>query len=146
MRHALGANVAVLEVTAYVGAVGACQRPRPGSLPQHAQAMQPLTEATALAPFRGEQFTEAGVTSTFSRRDGKFYVRTDGPDGKLQEFEATHTLGVYPLQQVLIPMPNGGMQALGIAWDARPRARGGQRWFRPAEGEEGGAGGEGGSK
>jgi Tfp pilus assembly protein PilF len=32
-------------------------------------------------------------------------------------------------KQYLIAMPGGRLQALGIAWDSRPRAGGGQRWF-----------------
>src|SRR5271167_4235177 len=39
------------------------------------------------------------------------------------------TFGVYPLQQYLIAMPGGRLQALGIAWDSRSRDQGGQRWF-----------------
>lgn len=34
------------------------------------------------------------------------------------------------LQQHLIEMPGGRLQALGIAWDSRSRENGGQRWFR----------------
>jgi predicted CXXCH cytochrome family protein len=101
----------------------------------HALAMQSATPVTVLAPFAGERFTHAGVTSTFRQQNGKFFVRTDGHDGKLVEFEVTHTLGVTPLQQYLIPVANGGMQALGIAWDARPRAQGGQHWFQLQAGE-----------
>ena len=36
------------------------------------------------------------------KRDGKFFVRTDGPDGKLHEYPIAYTFGVYPLQQYLI--------------------------------------------
>jgi predicted CXXCH cytochrome family protein len=96
---------------------------------QHAGAMTVATDATVLGHFDGASFTYAGVTSRFFRRDGRFYVRTDGADGRLTEVEVTHTFGLYPLQQYLVPMPGGRLQALGIAWDARPRASGGQRWF-----------------
>ncbi len=48
---------------------------------QHAKAMQPATEQTVLGDFNDVSFTYAGITSTFFRRDGKFMVRTDGPDG-----------------------------------------------------------------
>jgi predicted CXXCH cytochrome family protein len=95
----------------------------------HQLAMQAATPATVLAPFRGERLTEGGVTSVFSQRGGRYYVNTEGPDGRQREFEVTHALGVAPLQQYLVPMPNKGMQALSTAWDARPRAQGGQRWF-----------------
>jgi predicted CXXCH cytochrome family protein len=56
-------------------------------------------------------------------------VRTDGPDSALHDYEIKFTFGVLPLQQHLIAMPGGRLQALGIAWDSRPRELGGQRWF-----------------
>ena len=37
--------------------------------------------------------------------------------------------GFDPLQQYLITFPDGRRQALGIAWDTRPKEEGGQRWF-----------------
>jgi Flp pilus assembly protein TadD len=95
----------------------------------HDLAMQPADATTVLADFEGAEFTYAGVTSSFSRRDGRFFVRTDGPDGALREYEIAYTFGVDPLQQYLIRFPDGRLQALGIAWDARPAAEGGQRWF-----------------
>ena len=56
-------------------------------------------------------------------------MRTDGPDGTLADFDVKYTFGVYPLQQYLIEFPDGRLQALSIAWDARPKQDGGQRWF-----------------
>ena len=96
---------------------------------QHAKAMQPVTESSVLGDFHDASFTYASITSTFFRRDGKFMVRTDGPDGSLQDYEIAYTFGVYPLQQYLIGFPDGRYQALGIAWDSRPKSQGGQRWF-----------------
>jgi predicted CXXCH cytochrome family protein len=97
--------------------------------------MQVASEATVLGDFGGIRYAYAGITSEFFRRDGRFMVRTDGPDGKLAEFEVRHTFGVYPLQQYLVELPGGRVQALPIAWDARPRERGGQRWFHLYPGE-----------
>ena len=56
-------------------------------------------------------------------------MRTDGPDGKPAEFEIAYTFGADPLQQYLVPFPDGRLQTLGLAWDTRPRSQGGQRWF-----------------
>jgi predicted CXXCH cytochrome family protein len=95
----------------------------------HARAMQPATPETVLGNFDQARVTHRGVTSTFFRRDGKFFVRTEGPDGKPGEFELAYTFGVHPLQQYLAPFPDGRLQPLGLAWDTRPRADGGQRWF-----------------
>ncbi len=92
--------------------------------------MQPATDATVLGDFQDVKFTNGGVTSIFFRPGGgKFAVRTDGPDGILRDYEIKFTFGVAPIQQYLVAMPGGRMQALGIAWDSRPHERGGQRWF-----------------
>jgi len=95
----------------------------------HDLAMQVADEKSVLGNFANAKFTYAGTTSTFSRRDGKFFVNTDGPDGKLHDYEIKYAFGVRPLQQYLIELPGGRMQALGIAWDSRAKAQGGQRWF-----------------
>ena len=59
----------------------------------------------------------------------RFMVRTEGPDGAPHDYEIAYTFGVSPLQQYLIAFPGGRYQALGIAWDSRPKEQGGQRWF-----------------
>jgi predicted CXXCH cytochrome family protein len=91
---------------------------------QHARAMQAATADTVLGDFDDRTFEHAGVRSTFSRRDGRFFVRTEGPDGKPAEYEVKYTFGVAPLQQYLLELPGGRLQALTVAWDARER-----RWF-----------------
>jgi tetratricopeptide (TPR) repeat protein len=95
----------------------------------HQLAMQPATDATVLGDFNGAALTYHGVTSRFFRQGGGFFVRTDGTDGALHDYRIQYTFGVAPLQQYLVAMPAGRLQALGIAWDSRPRAAGGQRWF-----------------
>jgi tetratricopeptide (TPR) repeat protein len=95
----------------------------------HDLAMQEATEDSALGDFDDAQFEQFGVVSHFYRKDGKFMVRTDGPDGKLQDYAIKYTFGVYPLQQYLIEFPGGRLQALDIGWDSRPEEQGGQRWI-----------------
>ena len=95
----------------------------------HALAMERATPETVLGDFSGVLVENFGVVSTFSRMDDKFMVRTDGPDGKLHDYEIVYTFGIDPLQQYLIAFPSGRYQMLGLAWDTRPKARGGQRWF-----------------
>ena len=82
-----------------------------------------------LAIFRASRSKIFGVVSTFSRVGEKFMVRTDGPDGALHDYEITYTFGIDPLQQYLIAFPDGRYQMLGLAWDTRPKDKGGQRWF-----------------
>ena len=96
---------------------------------QHAHAMQHATAETVLGDFADARFQYAGIESTFFRRAGKYFVHTDGADGKLADFEIKYTFGVEPLQQYLVEFPDGRLQALSIAWDTRPPERGGQHWF-----------------
>ncbi len=96
---------------------------------QHAKAMQHATVDTVLGDFNNSRFNYGGIVSTFFRRDGKFLVNTDGTDGALADFEILYTFGLYPLQQYLVAFPDGRMQALSIAWDARPKDQGGGRWY-----------------
>ena len=96
---------------------------------QHAKAMQHASADTVLGNFDNAGFDYFDTHSTFYRREGKFFVRTDGADGKLADFEISHVFGVSPLQQYLIAFPDGRLQALSVAWDTRPESAGGQRWF-----------------
>ncbi|MBX9758048.1 MAG: hypothetical protein K2Y29_04665, partial [Beijerinckiaceae bacterium] len=96
---------------------------------QHAKAMAHASEKTVLGDFNDARFDYFGVQSRMFRRDGKFMVETDGPDGKLATFEVKYTFGVEPLQQYLVEFPDGRVQALALSWDSRPRTAGGQRWF-----------------
>ncbi|MEF8770705.1 MAG: tetratricopeptide repeat protein [Candidatus Accumulibacter phosphatis] len=95
----------------------------------HQLAMQEATAASVRGDFANAKFRKDGVESTFFKRGDKFMVHSDGPDGKLTDYEIRYTFGVYPLQQYLIPFPGGRYQVLPIAWDARPQGEGGQRWF-----------------
>ena len=95
----------------------------------HAKAMQHASSETVLGDFGNARVEYFGTISTFYRRDGKFFVHTDGPDGRLAEFEIRYVFGVTPLQQYLIAFPDGRLQALSVAWDSRAQTDGGQRWF-----------------
>jgi predicted CXXCH cytochrome family protein len=103
---------------------------------QHKHAMQHATAASVLGNFDDAGFDYFGVHSRFFKKDNKFFVETDGPDGKLASFEVKYTFGIDPLQQYLIEFPDGRLQALSIAWDSRPKDSGGQRWFHLYPNEE----------
>lgn len=90
----------------------------------HAKAMAVATAETVLGDFNDTTFVNHGIESRFYQKNGKFFVYTRGPKGKMAEFEITHTFGWFPLQQYLIPFPGGRMQCLPIAWDSREK-----KWF-----------------
>lgn len=95
----------------------------------HDLAMQDVNENTVLGDFQDAKFSKDGVVSRFFRQNGRFMVQTDGPDGTLADFEIKYLFGFTPLQQYLIELPGGKLQALSIAWDSRSKSQGGQRWF-----------------
>ena len=90
----------------------------------HYHAMEVATEASVRGDFNDATFEHAGVVSRFYRKDGKFFVHTQGPEGRMGDFEVTHTFGWNPLQQYLVPFPGGRMQCLPIAWDVKAK-----RWY-----------------
>ncbi len=90
----------------------------------HDRAMDMATEETVLGDFIDVEFTSHGITSRFFKRNGRFMVNTQGPGGQMADFEITHTFGVEPLQQYLVPFPGGRLQCLNIAWDSDL-----SRWF-----------------
>lgn len=68
----------------------------------HALAMQVANDSTLLGGW--DRSREAGATPVY-------------------------TFGVHPLQQVLLPLAGGRLQAYPVAWDARSKEGGGQRWY-----------------
>ena len=93
----------------------------------HERAMAVATDSSVVGDFRNAEFTINGKTSKFYKRDGKFFVFTEGPGGIEKEFQITHTFGIRPLQQYLIPFENGKFQCLPIAWNTLQK-----KWFHMA--------------
>jgi len=95
----------------------------------HAWAMRPAEARWVLGNFDNATFDDGAVTAEFFKQEGNFRVAIDGETGKRGVFSIAYTFGYYPLQQYLVELPQGRLQALTIAWDTRPRSEGGQRWF-----------------
>lgn len=96
----------------------------------HDWAMKVASDETVLGNFNDASFSHQGVTSTFKRKDGGYYVNTQAASGEYQDFRIDYTFGVEPLQQYLIRFSGGRLQALTIAWDSRPKEQSGQRWYQ----------------
>ena len=91
----------------------------------HDLAMDLATEETVLGDFDDTSFkTKFGIESKMSRRDGKFFIATEGPSGKTEEFEVKYVFGVDPLQQYMVEFPDGRVQVWTVAWDTNRKA-----WF-----------------
>jgi predicted CXXCH cytochrome family protein len=86
--------------------------------------MQPATAETMLGDFNNVTFKAGNETTRFSRNNHEFWVNTPGIDGKNADFKVAYTFGIAPLQQYLIEVGEGRLQALGVAWDSEKH-----RWF-----------------
>ncbi|MCG6927607.1 MAG: cytochrome c3 family protein, partial [Acidobacteria bacterium] len=95
----------------------------------HDLALDVATDSTVIGDFDDASFSHLGITHRFFRRDGGYWVETEGPDGVMAEYRVTHVIGVEPLQQYLTPFSGGRLQTLPTTWDARPASEGGQRWY-----------------
>ena len=99
----------------------------------HDLAMDVATADKVLGNFDNLTLEHYGITSTMFRRDGKFYINTDGPDGKMTDFEIAYVFGVEPLQQYLVEFDRTAnqpeneiarLQVLRICWDTKQN-----KWF-----------------
>ncbi len=95
----------------------------------HAAAMQLPTADSVKGAFDGRSFDGPAGETRFFQRDGRYIIATAGPDGQARDFPVAYSFGIDPLQQYLIELPGGRLQAFQIAWDSRPASAGGQRWF-----------------
>ncbi len=95
----------------------------------HRHAMEPADARTVRGDFGDVTFRYFGRETRFWRQGSTFQVTTENQQGKAETFQVAYTLGYAPLQQYLVAFDDGRIQALPFAWDARPRERGGQRWF-----------------
>ncbi len=90
----------------------------------HGWAWRPATANNVLANFADTTFEHRGVRSRFFRRDERYFVETGDANGDAATYEITGTVGVTPLQQYLVALDDGRLQALDVVWDTE---RG--RWY-----------------
>jgi predicted CXXCH cytochrome family protein len=90
----------------------------------HFKAMEIATVDSVLGDFSGLPVEFHNIENRFFLNDGKFFIETGG-----EEFEIKYVFGHYPLQQYLVELEDGHVQALNTAWDSRSEEENGQRWF-----------------
>ena len=115
----------------YVGAQVCAQcHPGPYALWRESDHFRSMSRPDASA-VKGDFTTQVsfhGLATRFSRKDGKFLVTTKTGEGQ-QTFPVAYAFGHWPLQQYLLAVGGGRLQALNLAWDARAPEEGGGRWF-----------------
>jgi len=95
----------------------------------HFHAMQKATSASVLGDFENAETHFHNIKTRFLRRDNQYFIETRSQDGEVRAFEVLYTFGHQPLQQYLVDIGEGKLQAFDVAWDSRAKSKGGQRWF-----------------
>jgi len=95
----------------------------------HRHAMETPSGETVLGDFNDTEFRYFGRTTRFFKTGDSFRLTTENQQGQSETFTIAYTLGYEPLQQYLVDVGGGRIQALPFAWDSRERKDGGQRWF-----------------
>lgn len=95
----------------------------------HKKAMDIATADTVLGDFNDVTVAFHDIETRFFQQGDDYKVESIGPEGKPGVFPVKYTFGHYPLQQYLVDIGKGHLQALNVAWDSRPEDEGGQRWF-----------------
>src|SRR6186713_603407 len=96
----------------------------------HFMAMQPANDSTVVGDFNNKTFSGDGMTSKFFKKDGKFFINTQGDDGVNHDYEVKYIFGFTPLQQYLVEFPGGRMQVPRVSWDVKQK-----KWFHQYPGQ-----------
>jgi len=91
--------------------------------------MQTVTPETVAGDFSDTSIVVGSETFTFRRHEQSFEVEVQETGHSSERLAVRYTFGVWPLQQYLVDVGHGRLQALQVAWDTRPAPQGGQRWF-----------------
>jgi predicted CXXCH cytochrome family protein len=100
----------------------------------HQLAMQVANEQTVLGDFNDATLVHHDIHSRMFRDGDKFMIHTEGPDGRMTDFQIKYVFGVTPLQQYMVEFPStqqpadagelSRVQVLRISWDTEKRT-----WF-----------------
>ncbi|NDP28004.1 MAG: tetratricopeptide repeat protein [Flavobacterium sp.] len=93
--------------------------------------MLPPDASTVKGDFNNITLTADGVTSRFYKKGTKYFINTEGDDGKNHDFEVKYIFGFTPLQQYLVQFPDGRMQVPRLSWDVNKK-----KWFNQYAGQK----------
>lgn len=97
----------------------------------HYMSMLPPNDSTVRGDFNNVTFSADGVSSRFYKKGSKFYINTEGDDGKNHDFEVKYIFGFTPLQQYLVQFPGGRLQVPRLSWDVNKK-----KWFNQYAGQK----------
>lgn len=90
----------------------------------HDLAWTYANKKTVLGDFDGAVFEHSSDQANFSIENDGFFVETNDQNGVLRKFQVVGVAGIAPLQQYLVDIGDGHIQALDVAWDVEE-----ERWY-----------------
>ncbi len=83
----------------------------------HDKAMNIANDSTVLGNFNNAIYNRNNQEHRCYKKDGKFWVYTDGENGEMKDFEVKYVFGYDPLQNYLVEFPGGRLQTLALTWN-----------------------------
>lgn len=93
-------------------------------------------EKSVLGDFESSTVNFNGIETVFTRQGDDFFITTQNASRQIETYKVMYTFGYVPLQQYLLDIGDGKLQAFDVAWDSRSVADGGQRWLKLRENED----------
>lgn len=101
------------------------------SLSYHAKSMDHAKPESVLGDFCGTPLIHSGETTSFIKKESKYFAIVKKDKAKEIDYEVKYVLGFYPLQEYLVEFPDGKIQCLPWAWDVE-----GKKWYHLYSNEE----------
>lgn len=95
----------------------------------HERAMDHATDKSVRGDFNNAKARFKDQPARFFKKGDEFWANLVGEDGTAKDYQIKFTFGYEPLQQYMVAFDDGRVQLIPYAWDTRPKAEGGQRWF-----------------
>jgi hypothetical protein len=90
----------------------------------HALAWTEPSADRVLGNFDDTEHTTDGTVNRFRAEEGDYWITVTETDGATQPYKVHSVVGTAPLQQYLLEVEEGRLQAFDVAWDVEEK-----RWF-----------------
>lgn len=95
----------------------------------HDMSMRHVDSTSVLGDFNNVELRDSQGVNRFYKKGKQYWVKIKGANGNFTDYQIKYTFGYEPLQQYMVEFPDGRVQLIPFAWDAREKSQGGQRWF-----------------
>ncbi|MEH6453328.1 MAG: ammonia-forming cytochrome c nitrite reductase subunit c552, partial [Psychromonas sp.] len=95
----------------------------------HANSMLAATDKSVLGDFNNARYESKDGWTVFNKDKDGYYIETGQTGETGKRYAVPYVFAYKPLQQILVDIGKGRLQAYAVAWDSRDKNEGGQRWY-----------------